>query len=68
MSLSDDVVLETFKRGWAAPNGEGFYVGRPHPPYTEVSQSNKKPSLTPYYRLLLVLVVGGLGEGCSEHR
>ncbi len=45
LSLSQDVLLEAFQRGWAVAEKEGggggggdpgFYIGRPHPPYTEV--------------------------------
>lgn len=42
LSLSQDYVLSCFRRGWAhlRPDGspcQGFYIGRQHPPFTEVA-------------------------------
>lgn len=36
--LDEAAMLEAFRRGWERPEGEppGFWVGRPHPPHTEV--------------------------------
>ncbi len=36
-------MLEAFRRGWERPEGEppGFWVGRPHPPYTEVGCASR---------------------------
>lgn len=36
LSLPTDAQLEAFKKGWEAPDQPGFYIGRPHPPFTEV--------------------------------
>lgn len=38
LDLPHEAAMEAFKRGWEAPEQEGFYVGRPHPPYNEVVQ------------------------------
>lgn len=39
-ALDEEAMLEAFRRGWEhQPEGQppGFWVGRPHAPYTEVS-------------------------------
>jgi hypothetical protein len=36
LALPTDAQLEAFKKGWEAPDQPGFYIGRPHPPFTEV--------------------------------
>lgn len=37
-ALDEGGMMEAFRRGWEQPEGEppGFWVGRPHPPFTEV--------------------------------
>ena len=39
-ALDEAAMMEAFRRGWEQPKGEppGFWVGRPHPPFTEVGK------------------------------
>jgi hypothetical protein len=36
LTLPEEAVLGAFRRGWDAAGQQGFYIGRPHTPFTEV--------------------------------
>jgi len=35
-SMSQEARLAAFEEGWNAPSQPGYFIGRPHPPYTEM--------------------------------
>lgn len=36
VSMSQEARLRAFERGWNAPAQPGYFIGRPHPPFTEL--------------------------------